>query len=148
MLRLKVYGFLFIVLVSCALRKMPPKDVKKITQEIYKESNGELGKTYVFFDDIKQGKEGTITLAYCNQNNIKNFIVVNRDSWKDLSYSRKKLLLAHEFYHCDCEKGHINGYRLVKRSVCATHYMNPYLPSEACVGKYYLQYINQIKKGC
>lgn len=85
-----------------------------------------------------------LEIGRCNP--IMRTITIDINYWKKSTYKEKILLLAHEYYHCNCLKSHNDS---IDNTVgCYNSYMSSYSQSKWCVDLKFEKYLKQIKQGC
>jgi hypothetical protein len=89
------------------------------------------------------------TVGFCSFSltHWKNYIKINTFWWNKASDRERVILIAHELKHCSCIGNwmHINRE---DKSLCRVNYMSSSIPNSFCIGLYYSDYIEQIKRGC
>ncbi|MCG3175379.1 MAG: hypothetical protein MOGMAGMI_00308 [Candidatus Omnitrophica bacterium] len=116
--------------------------LERYRSEISTLSSGDLGKetTLIEFKGLSGG-----VLGECN--GLAQTIYINSKYWDSLDEREKLILIAHEFYHCNCFK--FKHEDVVSSSEgCPESYMSANAGTRYCTFLYFQQYTNQIAQGC
>ena len=76
---------------------------------------------------------------------LVNAIILDRDAWNRSTSRRKTALVFHELGHCYCNDFHRDEELPDK---CPASLMNPVFPSDYCLRRHWLEYLNEFKKEC
>jgi hypothetical protein len=126
--------------------------LEQIREMLYDITNKKLGDPSIslgfmkkedyekFYPDIVVG-----TCNYALASQVPE-IDIRKDYWQWYNTRQKLILLAHEYFHCQCPFfGHIEGDM---KDGCPKDFMNPMLPGRVCIRKHWQHYEKQIKEGC
>lgn len=137
-----VYGNIFLYIFTSRRLIKPNPELERYRAEINMLSKGDLGKlnTLIEFKELEND-----ILGMCN--GITRTININSKYWDYLDQRERFILIAHEFFHCDCPKYEHND-KLTKYDICPESYMSSKAGTKSCTFFYFQQYLNQIAQGC
>lgn len=158
--RIIIYIIIFIASLSCSTGFIrfkdsvePSEELEKYRHYLVKLSNNELGNSRkillgFFKNNPEPDSEGNYVIGTCSFT-LESFcgqIEINSLYWSQATFVQRILLLAHEYYHCQCMSlGHNNK---ILDDGCPSTYMSPKASSFECLNRHKLRYLKQLKKGC
>lgn len=125
------------------IHKVTDKEIQPYVDAVYYFSDGRLheeGLKLRFRDRSQMWKNSVAGTCYYWLNEID----INKNAWDYLAKKDRFLLIAHEMYHCVCNKGHDER---IYADGCPS-YMGTHMANKTCVDAHFKDYLNEIYKGC